>query len=43
MRGGDYTAALSCVEKKLAVMVGRTEVGGYFARLPAGRSALGLT
>jgi hypothetical protein len=42
MRGGDYIAALSCVDKKLAVLVGRHESGGCFARLPAGRLALGL-
>ena len=42
MKGGDYIAALSCVEKGWAVVVGRDLVGGHFARLPAGRAALGL-
>lgn len=42
MKGPSYMAALSCVEKGWAVVVGRDLVGGHFARLPAGRAALGL-
>jgi hypothetical protein len=43
LKRGDYMAALSCVDKRLAVLVGRDLVGGCFARLPAGRAALGLS
>ena len=42
LKGGSYMAALTCVEKGWAVMVGRREVGGNFARLPAGRAVLRL-
>lgn len=41
MKGPNYMAALSCVSKGWAVMVGRRAVGGNFARLPAGRDVLG--